>query len=258
MKTTNKPFILAGQALKELIRKKDFYVLLILFIGLAAFFYNESFFGVEGISRYLKEIGFSLLTLFSMIIVVTFSARQIPVELEGKTIYPLLAKPLSRGHFVMGKFAGSLFISVITFSLFYFLYLAIIFAKGEGAGLWLAVQSYVLSIFLLAFLSSIAIFFSLFFTVSANVTMVFTLYFFMYWYNGTVREILLSSEKASRIWHVLYYILPHFEFFDTRIRLVHMWDPLPLWAVAAVSIYAILYIALILWATSAFFKRKSL
>ena len=255
----SKVLILARHAFKELVRKKDFYVLLLLFMGLAVFFYSETFFGVKGVSRYLKDVGFSFVLLFSMIISVSFSAKQIPQELECKTIYPLLAKPVSRTQFILGKFLGSLFISIITFTVFYSLYLVFIVSKGESAGLALILQSYILSCLLLVFLSSFAMLFSLFFTISANIAITFLLYFFIYWYNGMLRELLLvSSRKLSYVYNVLYYILPHFEFFDMRIRIVHLWDPLPLWVIASISIYTILYTAIIMRITIGVFKKRGL
>ena len=255
----SKIFILARHTFKELIRKKDFYVLLVLFAGLVVFFYGETFFGIEGISRYLKDVGFSFVILFSMIVAVSFSAKQIPQELECKTIYPLLAKPVSRTQFILGKFLGSLFISIITFTAFYSLYLVFIVSKGESAGPVLILQSYILSCFLLVFISSFAILFSLFFTVSANIAITLMFYFFIYWYNGVLREILLlSSQKFSYFYNILYYILPHFEFFDMRIRIVHLWDPLPLWVITSISIYTVLYTGMIVWLTSVIFKRRGL
>lgn len=254
-----KIFTLARHTFKELLRKKDFYVLLFLFIGLAVFFYSQSFFGVSDISRYLKDMGFSIIILFSMIIAVTFSAKQIPSEIESKTIYPLLAKPISRTHFILGKFVGSLFISIISFTVFYLLYLTIIFARGEGASIVLMAQVYLLSILLLALLSSIAFLFSLFFTIAANVTVTFLLYFVIYWCNGMLKDLILSSsQKVSYAYTFLYYLLPHFEFYDARVRLVHLWDPLPLWVIAAITIYTLLYIWIIISISSTVFKRKGL
>ncbi|MFH1061853.1 MAG: ABC transporter permease subunit [Candidatus Omnitrophota bacterium] len=255
----NKILILARHTIKELLRKKDFYILIILFAGLAAFFYSETFFGIKDISRYLKDIGLSLVSFFSLIITISFSAKQIPAEIESKTIYPLLAKPVSRTQFILGKFVGSLFISVISFSAFYCLYLIFILSKGEHTSLILLAQYYWLSLLLLALLSSFAILFSLFLTISANIAISFSLYFFMFWYNEALRKILvLASGKLTYLYSLLYYILPHFEFYDLRIRLIHLWEPLPLWTITAISIYTVLYTGLIIWITSMLFKRKSL
>lgn len=255
----NKILILAQHTIKELLRKKDFYILIILFLGLAAFFYSETFFGMKDISRYLKDIGLSLVSLFSMIITITFTAKQIPAEIESKTIYPLLAKPVSRTQFILGKFVGSLFISLISFTAFYGLYLGFIFSKGEAASLILLGQYYILSILLFNLLAGFVLLFSLFFTISANISFMFLLYFFMFWYNESLRKLLiLANEKLIYVYNLLYYILPHFEFYDIRIRLIHLWEPLPLWVMTSILIYTIIYTALIIWLTIIIFKRKNL
>ena len=162
-------------------------------------------------------------------------------------------------HFVLGKFLGGLFISTIAFTLFYLLYLTVIFTKGEGAAMALVFQVYLFSVLLLAFLSALSILLSLFLTVSANVTITLLLYFLMQWYNGMLKDaIVFSGERISYFYGALYYILPHFEFYDIRIRLVHMWDPLPLWAVVTVCAYTVIYVSFIIWASGVLFKRKSL
>jgi len=254
-----KILILSKYVFKELIRKKDFYVFLILLIGLLVFFYNAAFFGVQDISRYLKDVGFSFIMLFSMIIAVSLSAKQIPSEIESKTIYPLLAKPISRTHFILGKFLGSFLISTITFTIFYAFYLLVISSKGEGVTLVLAIQAYMLSVLLLAMLSSITICFSLFFTVSANIAMVFMLYFVISWYNGILRNLIVSStQKIAYFYNILYYLLPHFEFYDIKTRLVHMWDPLPLWVMMAIFLYTTIYVSFIIWIANTFFRKKTL
>ena len=251
--------LIACHSFKELVRKKDFYVFLFLLLALLVFFFNESFFGVENTSRYLKDLGFSLILIFSLVIAVTFSSRQIPSELETKTIYPLLSKPVSRDQFVLGKFAGGLFLSIASFTVFYAVYLVVIFTKGEGASPVLLIQAYLLSVYLIAFLSSIAIFFSMFLSVSANVTITFLLYFLIIWYNGTLKDLLLSPQlNLSFFYSFLYYILPHFEFYDIKTRIIHLWEPLPLWVLGYVTIYTLLYVSLLMGLSCLTFRKKSL
>ena len=43
---------------------------------------------------------------------------------------------------------------------------------------------------------------------------------------------------------VLYYILPHFELFDMRMRIVHNWDPVLWWNIGKISGYAIVIMAI--------------
>src|SRR5205085_12652101 len=67
---------------------------------------SVNFFGEEKIARYLKELCLLLIWIAGLIIAVTTTARQIPSERENRTIFPLLAKPVSRNHLLLGKFLG--------------------------------------------------------------------------------------------------------------------------------------------------------
>ena len=72
--------------------------------------------------RYLKEICLLLIWVSSLVICITTAARQIPAEWENRTIFPLLAKPVTRWHVVVGKFAGCWFacgIALVVFYLFF-------------------------------------------------------------------------------------------------------------------------------------------
>jgi ABC-type transport system involved in multi-copper enzyme maturation permease subunit len=251
--------ILARHSFTEVIRKKDFYVFLIFLTALIMFFYHESFFKVADISRYLKDIGFSLITLFTAIIAVTFSAKQIPSEIESKTVYPLLAKPVSRNQIVLGKFLGGLFISIFSFTVFFALYAVAISLKGERTSLLLLLQAYAFSVYLFSMLSAIAIFLSLFLTLSANISITLLTDLLSSWYNGMLRDALVSGESPLPILYNFFYcLLPHFEFYDIKIRLVHLWDPLPFWVFASVSGYTLLYVFIILAIACFCFRRKNL
>ena len=126
---------LAGGMVKELLRKKDFYVLFILMIVLLVFLSLQTFFDVEGISRYIRDLGYTLVMLFSFIIAVTFCAKQLPSEIASGTIYPLLAKPVSRFKVVLGKFCGGFIVSAVSFTLFYGIFAIFCFIGAGETGL---------------------------------------------------------------------------------------------------------------------------
>jgi len=252
-------FLLARHSFKELVRKKDFYVLLFLLIGLIIFFYNKTFFGTADASRYLKDIGYSLVMICSIILCVTFTAKQIPSELESKTIYPLLAKPVSRDQLVWGKFLGGLFMSAASFTIFFIVYLIFINLKGEGVKGILMFQAYIFSLCLFTLLSAVTVFFSMFLTLSANITLTLLLFFYFSWYNESLRSLLLDETLKMRLFYnLLFYALPHFEFFDMKTRLAHSWDPIPLWIFVSVIAYTLIYSTLLVISSSALFRRKNL
>src|SRR5499426_1343598 len=96
----------AGVTVKELCRRKDFYVLFVLTALITLVMGSVNIFNQEGIVRYLKEICLFLIWASSLVIAVTTTARQIPAEREQRTLFPLLAKPVTRSQVVCGKYLG--------------------------------------------------------------------------------------------------------------------------------------------------------
>jgi len=93
----------------ELLRRKDVYVLL-MFMGLFVVYAMAA--RVVGIdddatATFLLNLGLTMAYVLAHILTLLLALRQIPVEIEKRTIYPLLAKPLDRHHFVAGKWLAS-------------------------------------------------------------------------------------------------------------------------------------------------------
>ena len=84
------------------------------------------------IVRFLKEICLLLIWISSLVIAITTAARQIPAERESRTIFPLLAKPVSRGELIAGKFVGCWLACGLALVVFYFFF-GVITASHEHA-----------------------------------------------------------------------------------------------------------------------------
>src|SRR5882724_6621541 len=102
----NKVLAIAGVVIKELYRRKDFYVLFVMTAVITLLMGSVRFFGDDKIVRYLKDICLLLIWASELVIAIATTARQIPAERENRTIFPLLAKPVTRWHVILGKFAG--------------------------------------------------------------------------------------------------------------------------------------------------------
>src|SRR5438552_885912 len=116
---------IAGVVIKELYRRKDFYVLFILTALLTLVLGSVNFFNEDKIVRYLKEICLLLIWISSLVIAITTTARQIPAEREQRTIFPLLAKPVTRPQLVVGKFLGCWLACGLSLLVFYFFFGAV-------------------------------------------------------------------------------------------------------------------------------------
>jgi ABC-2 type transport system permease protein len=90
----------------ELVRLKVFYFLVIfalLIIGnsffLARFSFEEEF-------QMLKDIALGAMSIFSSLLAILATATLLPKDMEDRTIYTILAKPVSRLEYLLGKLAG--------------------------------------------------------------------------------------------------------------------------------------------------------
>src|SRR6516164_564953 len=127
----NTVFALASVVIKELYRRKDFYVLFVMTALITLIMGSVTFFNDPKIARYLKEICLLLIWISALVIAIGTTARQIPAERENRTIFPLLAKPVTRGQVVVGKFAGCWLACGVALVMFY-VFFGVISAAREG------------------------------------------------------------------------------------------------------------------------------
>ena len=239
-----KIIVLAGVVIKELIRRKDLYFIFALLLVIICYAAGISFGAQKGFERYFREIGISFSFIFSILIAVVFSSRQIPQEVETKTIYPILAHPVTRREFILGKFAGGLAISIASFTLFYGTILVSFFIRGDFASpALLILEGYILHICALSFFASLSMLLSLYLSIAANVGITMILYFAANWFGATFPA---------------YIFLPHPELFDIKEKIIHTWDVIPLWAVSFLVLYACVYTAIFISLAYAGFKRRNL
>lgn len=127
----NKSFAIGGVVIMELYRRKDFYVLLVLTAVITGLLGSVSFFNDPKIARYLKEVCLLLIWISSLVICITTAARQIPTEKENRTIFPLLAKPVTRWQVVFGKFLGCWLACGIALLVFYLFFAIVSESRGR-------------------------------------------------------------------------------------------------------------------------------
>ena len=127
----NNVLAISGIVMKELYRRKDFYVLFVLTALITLVLGSVSFFNDAKIVRYLKEVCLLLIWVSSLVIAITTAARQIPAERENRTIFPLLAKPVTRGQFIMGKFLGCWLACGVALVVFYLFFSVVSESRGR-------------------------------------------------------------------------------------------------------------------------------
>jgi ABC-type transport system involved in multi-copper enzyme maturation permease subunit len=210
----------------EMLRKKDIYVLLILLVLLLFTLLSVDIFGLGGVVGYVKDIGLLFTWLFAWILAVTITARELPAEERKGTIYPLLAKPITRLELVLGKWLGAWSIVTTATLLFYVAIVGVVAARGatfEGIPL---LQGYILHIAALSIICAISMALSTRMNVDAAITFSFALTAGCFLIIPRVPELIVHDEGIRETaLLVLYAAMPHFELFDMRQRMIHGGGP---------------------------------
>ncbi|HEY8240633.1 MAG TPA: hypothetical protein VIH35_04260, partial [Kiritimatiellia bacterium] len=97
-----KIWLISKTVLIEAVRRKEIYVVVLaasLMIGLVM---TLDFFSLEGLVKFYREVALSVTSVATALTVLVLATRQLPREFEHRTIYPLLAKPISRLSFLAG------------------------------------------------------------------------------------------------------------------------------------------------------------
>ena len=256
----NAVFAMAGVVIKELYRRKDFYVLFVLTAVITLLLGAVRFFNDDKIVRYLKDICLLLIWISSLVIAIVTTARQIPAEREARTIFPLLAKPVSRAQVILGKFMGCWLACGLALVVFYFFFGVVSGSREHHWPLLNFLQAMWLQWAMLGIVIALVLFGSVVFTApSSNATISFVvvvgLLLLARYLNGVALQ---QSEPVRTVVYTLYFLVPHLEWFDVR-KLVAFDQDLIGWAYCGLAtLYAAAYAALLLFATWLVFRRKAL
>ena len=124
---------ITGNTVTDLTRLKVFYVLLLfalVLIGGSAFMARLSF---QQEFQVLKDISLGAMSIFTSLLAIVATARILPQDLEDRTIYTILAKPVARFEYLVGKLAGVLLLLLISTVVMSLLFLAVLFAREQAA-----------------------------------------------------------------------------------------------------------------------------
>ncbi len=252
---------LAQVVIKELYRRKDFYVVFVLTIligvvmALAGLLKER-----ETIVQDLKEVCLLLIWISSLLMAVGMTARQMPAERDSRTIFPLLAKPVTRAQVVVGKFLGCWLAMGIALLVFYFC-LGLVSASQEHQ--WpvlLELQALWLQWVFLAIVIALVLLGSLLISApSSNATLCLLLVVGVLLMGRYLGNIALEYREPLRSTiYSLYFLLPHLDWMDVRQEVVKNQGLIDWADFVLTTIYGGLYTAMFLFAAWLSFRRKAL
>lgn len=254
------PGVVAVNTFREAVRDRVLYNLVffaLMMIG-AAILVGQISIGID--SLVIVNLGLSAISAFGLVMAIFIGVGLIYKEMEKRTLYSLLAKPIRRWQFIVGKYAGlllTLFVNTCFMTIGVgaaLLYVNRSFARSD-VSILVAVYFILLK---LAIVTALALFFSCFSTPMLSTFFTIGIYLAGMFSTdllniGTVTK----SPAVKAITRVLYYVLPNFHNFDVIGQASHGFA-IPPQLILQNTLYALLYSAILLVAAAAVFSGRNL
>lgn len=250
---------IALNAFREAVRDRVLYnlVLFVLLLTAAAIFIGELSGGQE--RKVIVDLGLSAMLLFGVFIAIFVGVGLVYKEIERRTIYAIFSKPVGRGEFLVGKYLGlclTLLVNVVVMGLG--VSLALIYVSHGWDPLIPTIWPAVLLIYLeLMILTSVALLFSSFSSPALSALLTFFVFIIGH-FSADLKGLATSmgSTAARVVFGGLYYLLPNLSNYSFITPAAHGRAPEPGFLLAAI-VYALVYIAIVLAASTLVFSRRN-
>jgi len=245
----------------EAIRRKEIYVIVSIGCLMILAFTRIRFFGLDGLSKFHRETALNLMSMCTALTVVILASRQLPLEFTRRTIYPLLARPVPRGGFVLGKWIGVVSAGLFCLLLFLCIYLIACLVLGAPVHLTLLLQHTWLQLCMVMVMTSICFWLSMLCDFDASVTFGILFYFTSTVFSNFLQEVHEASgpvgQTAARLLNI---VIPHLSLFNLSPKVVHgdFWPPLEVGVMIQLSLYAFGFALIFLSAAWLQFRRRAL
>lgn len=123
---------IGGSTFTQLVRMKVFYFLLIFsaaVIAAALFFLSWSF---EQELKLLKDVSLGAMAVFAGLFAIVAAAVLIPRDIEDRTLYTILAKPVPRFEYLLGKLLGVLLLIAVSLALMQVLFSVVLWVRQQA------------------------------------------------------------------------------------------------------------------------------
>jgi len=254
------PGVVAVNTFREAVRDRVLYNLVFFALVMmgAAILVGQISIGIERLV--IVNLGLSAISIFGLVMAVFIGVGLVSKEMEKRTLYSLLSKPIHRWEFLAGKYAGLVLTLAVNTSFMTLGLAAALYYVGHpyvrsDATILVAVYFILLE---LALVTALALFFSCFsspmlstlFTLGIYITGVFA---------NDIRNFgaMTRNPAIKTASEILYYLVPNFHDFNAIAAAAHA-EAIPFSLVWRNTVYAVMYVTLILAASSAVFSRRNL
>jgi len=245
----------AVSVFRESVRDKVLYSLVLFAVLLMAASYLIGQLTAGQDVKIIKDLGLAAISVIGLLMAVFIGIGLVWKEVERRSIYSLLAKPIRRSEFILGKYAGlalTLLVNVALMTVAYYAVLAYM-ARSIDPALLAGVGLILVELLVV---TAVALCLSTFSSPFLSAVLTLALWVIGS-FNADLRDFGAVTDSRAAAWLArgLYYVLPNFSAFDVKLQVVHGL-PVPWSYIGTTVAYGATYIALLLAAAVAIFSRR--
>lgn len=242
---------------RETVRDKVLYNLVLFALLMISSSYVLGKISVYQEAKITKDLGLASISIFGMVIAIFIGISLVSKEIDKRTLYSVLPKPISRVQFLLGKYFGLLTTLLVNVAIMTAGLTLLLFIMDQPFELALLKAIYLIYM-KLAVLVGVAILFSTF--TSSILASLFTGFIYVAGYfSADLKnfENVVDSTFLPQLTRALYYLLPNFKNFDVKAAAV-AGDPIAFSQLGWATLYALFYITLLLVVAALIFQRRDL
>ncbi len=251
-----KVYAIAINTFKEVIRDKIFYSLVFFAILLLGASVLLSTLTVGEQSKIIEDLSLSGIEIFGVIIAIFVGIGLVNKELEKKTIYTIISKPIKRWQFLLGKYLGLALTLLSYVAVMTVCYMLVLLAYTNTLP-WQTLIAVLLIYVELLVVTASAILFSTFSTPTLSASYALAIYVIGNM-TGDLRGLAAKagSAGASALLNFFYYFLPNLQDFNVKSETVHN-IPVTAGFVLSAITYGLMYVMAILAVSVLVFQRRN-
>jgi len=247
--------VIAVNAFRESLRDKILYNLVLfagLLIGLSVLLADLS---ITEHHKIIADMGLASINLIGVIIAIFIGISLVNKEIERRTIYTIMARPISRTAFILGKYAGLTLTLFVNLSIMLAVFLAtlLLYRMPISASLLQAVALIFVEILVV---TAVALVFSTFSSTTLSAILTLGMYVIGH-LTADIRSLASNSESvaAKALVNVFYYLVPNLEMLNIKGQAAVGLLVTPQYLTLAIA-YGMLYVAVLLSAACWIFRQR--
>lgn len=249
---------IAVNAFRESVRDRVLYNLILfvlLLVGAAIFISDIS---LDQETKFIADLGLSAMVVFGALIAIFIGVGLVFKEIDKRTIYNLLSKPVNRHEFIIGKYLG-LCATLLVNSLVMIVgtELALLYVGKGFTPLCLSILPAAYLIYLkLMLIVAMALMFSSFSTPMLSALLSFAFYVIGH-FSGDLKLAaeLTDSAFTRAVLTLAYYLLPNLSNFS--FPLAARGEMVPMKLILSATVYALIYITILISAAVLIFQKRN-